>query len=115
MSILTRSPSARVLSGSERSGEKWQIQLFCEMQVGNAIPFVNFLSFLKALLVSSVSFLSPRIQRSRTEHPGLHSSIISFSTLLTISAAILYLVTTKSSAMVAEIVNKVLKEMIEQN
>lgn len=36
--IFTRSPSSSVISGSLKSGEKWQTQLFTEIHVGKAIP-----------------------------------------------------------------------------
>merc|ERR1719381_85976 len=100
MSILTMSPSARITSASETSGEKWQMQLLTDTQVGKAIPLVIFLSFLKALPVSSVSLLSPSIQTSLTLALAVQADTSSFRTLLVISAAILYLVTTRSSEMV---------------
>merc|ERR1719242_1028420 len=100
MSILTTSPSARITSDSETSGEKWQIQLFTERQVGKAIPLVIFLSFLNALPVSSVSLRSPNMQSSLTLALGRQTATSSLRILLVISAAILYFVTTRSSAMV---------------
>lgn len=68
------SPSLRRISGSLLRGEKWQMQLLTETQVGKATPF--FISFfpLKILLVSSVSSLSPSSHRSRTLLPGVHFS-----------------------------------------
>ena len=56
------------------------MQLLTDMQVGKAIPLVNFLSFLNAFPVSSTSLLSPNIQRSLTLAEGLHPSTNSFST-----------------------------------
>merc|ERR1719251_120515 len=93
------SPSLSVTSGSLFIGEKWQMQLLTETQQGNAMPFCTFLSFLNAFAVSSSTRSSHLAQISRTEAPATHMATPSLSTLLVISAAILYLVTTRSSAM----------------
>ena len=39
--ILTISPSFSSSSGSLFSGEKWQMQLFTDIQVGKAIPAIS--------------------------------------------------------------------------
>lgn len=77
---LTISSSFRMRSGSLAIGEKWQIQLLTDMHVGNAIPFLSSFSFLKTLLVSSVSNLSPNSHISLTEAPVTHLSKTCFNT-----------------------------------
>ncbi len=77
--ILTRSPSLIVTSGSLLSGEKWQIQLLTDIQVGKAIPFFISFSFLNTLEVPSMRSLSPNSQMSSTFAPGVHFSITCFT------------------------------------
>lgn len=77
---FTISSSFRMRSGSLAIGEKWQMQLLTDMQVGNAIPFFKSFSFLKTLLVSSSSSLSPYSQASLTDAPATHLSRTCFKT-----------------------------------
>uniref|UniRef100_A0A2P2LUZ7 Proliferation-associated protein 2G4-like n=1 Tax=Rhizophora mucronata TaxID=61149 RepID=A0A2P2LUZ7_RHIMU len=94
MSILTISPSSNTTS-SLASGEKWQTVLFTEMQVGKATPLSIFLfTFLYTLPVCSLINASPFSHTSTILAFDLHSDITKCNALLTISAAVLYLVTT---------------------
>jgi len=77
---LTISSSLRIKSGSLAIGEKWQMQLLTDMHVGKAIPFLSSFSFLKTLLVSSVSILSPNSHISLTEDPATHLFRTCFNT-----------------------------------
>lgn len=56
------------------------MQLLTDMHVGKAIPFLSSFSFLKTLLVSSVSILSPNSHISLTEAPATHLFRTCFNT-----------------------------------